>query len=319
MQRTLIYTLTFLLSIIFMSPAHAQDHKESRNERYIRQYALLAQMHQVKYKIPAAITLAQGILESSGGESELTLVANNHFGIEAHYWNGPKVKMGGREYRAYGSAEESFEDHSQFLLGRRYSSLFELEITDYKGWARGLKQCGYAEDKQYAQKLIRVVEDNDLAFYTIDAERAVAAYEADNGSDYRPDYGSEIYEDAYGDEMPDISVPRYDVWIMNGLKCVIAHEGDTYEKIGRVVGVKAKKLAKYNECDRDRKLKEGEIVYLQKKHRKGEKGCDTHVVAEGETLHSISQQYGVQVRRLARRNKMRFDAQVTVGVELRLR
>lgn len=302
-----------------MSPARAQNHTESRNERYIRQYALLAQMHQVKYKIPAAVTLAQGILESSGGESDLAIEGNNHFGIEAHYWSGPKVQKRGREYRVYGSVEESFEDHSQFLLARRYGSLFELDITDYKGWARGLQRCGYAEDKQYAQKLIRVVEENDLAFYTINAERAVTAYEAGSGSHRCPDYGSEVYEDAHGDAMPDLSVPRYDECVMNGLQCVIAHEGDSYETIARVVGVKAKKLAKYNETDKNHKLGEGEIVYLQKKHRKGEKGCDTHVVAEGETLHSISQQYGVQVRRLARRNKMRFDAQVTVGMELRLR
>ncbi len=315
MRHTML--VGFALLFLFLGlPMQAIGGNVERYDNYISTYALLAQQHQLKYNIPASITLAQAILESNAGESDLAVKANNHFGIEAHYWDGPTMRKGDRIYRKYESVEESYEDHSKFLQSRRYGELYDLKLTDYKGWARGLQRCGYAEDKGYADKLIRVVEDNGLAEYTKHAERAVLAM---NGGDMpRPEADNTVAEVI--DETLQAEIEAgYEVYNKWGLDYVLAHEGDTYYTIGAVMGIKPAKLAKYNDDDKRAVLREGEVVYIEKKHRKAEAGVETHIVAEGESLRTISQQYGVEMRRLARRNKMRFDAVVTVGQELQLR
>ena len=286
----------FLVAVSFITFAARGYDNDGRNAAYVRQYYLLAQEHQLRYNIPASITLAQGILESAAGSSELALSANNHFGIEAHYWSGDTVCRRGRVFRKYENVAESFQDHSEFLLARRYSSLFTLDITDYEGWARGLQRCGYAEDPQYAQSLIRVIELNNLAQYSLDVERSIL--EAQSGS------------------QTPLSRQVYRAW---GLLYVLAEEGDSYEYIAIQLGFDVKELLKYNDVRRGATLCQGDIVYLEKKHRKADKGYDTHIVAEGETLHSISQLYGVDLNRLARRNKMRYNATITAGQVLVLR
>lgn len=285
--------IAFLVSLV---PSLCGQELIGRHEDYIMRYSLLAQEHQVRYNIPAEITLAQGILESAAGCSDLAREANNHFGIEAHYWDGETVNYGDRTFRKYASVDESYQDHSQFLLSRRYSALFDLKITDYKGWARGLKACGYAEDVDYDKKLIDIIERYDLSQYTRNAEQAV--------------YEARVHTQI------DLNRPIYKAW---GLLYIEAQEGDTYEAICADLGFKPQDLAKYNNSDKDIVLSEGAIVYLEKKHRKAVEGYDTHVVREGETLYSISQLYGVDHRRLARRNKMRYNADVAVGVVLKLR
>ncbi len=295
MRHTITRCILYILLMSISTPLMSQE-PLSRNEKYIMQYALLAQEHQLRYNIPAGITLAQGILESTAGCSELALAANNHFGIEAHYWEGDTVCYGNRSYRKYESVDESFQDHSQFLLTRRYSNLFDLKITDYKGWAKGLKACGYAEDSEYDKKLINIIERHDLNYYTEDAERAVQAAR----------------------QQDDVVLIRevYKAW---GLLYVEACMGDTYTSIAIDMGFRGKDLAKYNDGRVDDILHEGDIVYLEKKHRKAVKGYDTHIVREGETFHSISQLYGIDCKRLARRNKMRYNDTLTMGTELVLR
>lgn len=147
---------------------------QAQNEaylKYIQKYKQVALKQEKEYKIPACITLAQGLLESGAGNSELAVKANNHFGIKCHKdWTGDTYTHDDETrdecFRKYKKAEESYEDHSRFLLRPRYASLFELSITDYKGWAHGLKQCGYATDPGYAAKLIKIIEDYDLASIT---------------------------------------------------------------------------------------------------------------------------------------------------------
>lgn len=136
-------------------------------QAYIEKYKQTAVNQEIAHKIPACITLAQGLLESGAGKSALAVEANNHFGIKCHSdWTGKTFTQDddavGECFRSYKSAEESFEDHSKFLLRPRYQKLFALEISDYKGWARGLKECGYATDPSYAGKLIKIIEDYDL-------------------------------------------------------------------------------------------------------------------------------------------------------------
>lgn len=295
MRHTIAHCIFIIFLIGISTPLVAQE-PLSRNEEYIMRYALLAQEHQLRYNIPAGITLAQGILESAAGCSRLALEANNHFGIEAHYWEGETVCYGDRTFRKYESVEESFQDHSQFLLSRRYSQLFDLKITDYKGWAKGLKSCGYAEDSEYDKKLINIIECHELNFYTENAERAIQE--------------NRVREDI------ELNREVYRAW---GLLYVEAVDGDTYASIAADMGFRAKDLAKYNNDHIDNILHEGDIVYLEKKHRKAVKGYETHIVREGETFHSISQLYGVDCKRLARRNKMRYNSTIETGIVLILR
>jgi flagellum-specific peptidoglycan hydrolase FlgJ len=136
--------------------------------QYIKKYAPIAVSEMHKYNVPASITLAQGILESGNGRSQLASKSNNHFGIKCHTgWKGAKVYHDDDEkgecFRKYKYVESSYEDHSQFLSGRRrYASLFALRKTDYKGWSKGLKKAGYATDKNYPKKLIKIIETYEL-------------------------------------------------------------------------------------------------------------------------------------------------------------
>ena len=155
--------------------AHSQS-LNARSLEYIDRYKAIALEHQQEYGVPACITLAQGLLESNAGQSYLARRGNNHFGIKCYSWKGPVVEyddtLKHNCYRNYGCAEDSFLDHAKFLRGKRYSPLYELEVTDYQGWARGLRECGYAEDPAYPQKLVNIIEQYEL--YTL-AEEPVAA------------------------------------------------------------------------------------------------------------------------------------------------
>lgn len=141
--------------------------KPSSAENYITTYGAIAQEEMKLYGIPASITLAQGILESSSGNGRLAMEANNHFGIKCHDWNGDRIYHDDdREqecFRKYKDARYSFRDHSLFLKQRsRYSDLFTLRIDDYRGWAKGLKAAGYATDRKYPDKLISLIERYEL-------------------------------------------------------------------------------------------------------------------------------------------------------------
>ena len=145
----------------------------SSTDNYIQQYAVIAQVEMRKTKIPASITLAQGILESGSGRGRLAVKANNHFGIKCHGWKGAKIYHDDDRsqecFRKYRKAESSYEDHSEFLTGRkRYAKLFKLRPDDYKGWAKGLKTAGYATDRKYPQKLISLIERYKLYQYDIE-------------------------------------------------------------------------------------------------------------------------------------------------------
>lgn len=154
-------------------------HSQSLNARYLEyidRYKAIALEHQQEYGVPACITLAQGLLESNAGQSYLARRGNNHFGIKCYSWKGPVVEyddtLKHNCYRNYGSAEDSFLDHAKFLRGKRYSPLYELEVTDYQGWAQGLRDCGYAEDPAYPQKLVNIIEQYELYALTEDSVAA---------------------------------------------------------------------------------------------------------------------------------------------------
>lgn len=176
--------------------------------RYIELYAPLAQEEMKLYRIPASITLAQGILESGAGEGELTRKANNHFGIKCHGWTGGTVYHDDDRsqecFRRYNDPKYSYRDHSLFLSERkRYAALFDLDITDYKGWAHGLRAAGYATDRKYPDKLIGLIERYQLYLYDGDAPaREVVAYSAATSS---ANYGTRAYTVQKGDTLYSIA------------------------------------------------------------------------------------------------------------------
>ena len=270
-------------------------------KNYIKEYKELAINEMYLYKIPASITLAQGILESASGTSKLAVESKNHFGIKCHVdWKGEKTYHDDDEknecFRKYELVSDSFRDHSIFLSERtRYSFLFKLRKTDYKGWAKGLQKAGYATNNKYAKKLIKLIQDYNLAQY--DKKRLNKKQK------------KQFYQDN------DISVVK-NIYEKNYTKYVIAEGGETYDDIAETQDVWLWELLKYNESEKDRVLIKGEKVYLQPKRNKGIKPY--HIVSEDETMYSISQFYGIKIKKLYKKNRMDFGSEPYVGQKLSL-
>lgn len=274
--------------------------------RYIKQYGPLASEHQKKYKIPASITLAQGLLESGAGKGRLAREANNHFGIKCHDWTGKRIYHDDDRrndcFRKYSHAEDSYHDHSLFLANRdRYAPLFNLKTTDYKGWAKGLQKCGYATDRAYANKLIKLIEDYEL-------------YKYDQKQFVRPVQSSSI-------KIPKLPAwyKTHEIFMTNDLLYVVARDNDTFELIGKELGFSARRLRSYNEVPRDYPLGQGDVVYLKKKKKKASKEKRFHTVEMGESMHSISQLYGIRVKNLYKMNDKTEEYVPEEGDLLRLR
>lgn len=307
-KTKLIYKFILVLHICILSilSVEAQNRRNKTYDEYIDKYGALAIEHMKRYKIPASITLSQGILESGAGKGALTLKSNNHFGIKCHNdWKGPSVtaKDDGPNdcFRKYKKAEESYEDHSKFLSEKsRYNSLFALDITDYKGWARGLQKAGYATDKAYANKLIKLIEDYELYLY--DRKGSFKKLE------------KEIEKIV---EIPTLK--QHIPYKTKGLVYVIAQPNDTYEAIAKEFNFKVKDLYKYNEVPEGFPIQPGDIIYFQKKKKKAEKPYFDHVVKVGESMYSISQLYGIRVNNLYKMNKKDFEYVPVEGDVLKLR
>lgn len=303
MKLTLqICRLTLLFLLLAATASAASQRKLPSYEKYIRQYSDLAVRHQKKYHIPASITLAQGILESGAGQSNLARRSNNHFGIKCHAdWSGKRVyhddDLSGECFRKYKRVEDSYEDHSRFIAERpRYARLFKLHSKDYKGWARGLQKCGYATDRAYANKLIKVIEDYQL---------------------YRYDSGK--YKGSPSKKTPPAPIRHYDIYRTHGLIYVYAKAGDSFDQIARSLNFRVKELKNYNEVPEDFPLQAGDIVYLEKKKKKADKPHYDHVVQVGESMHSIAQQYGIRIKSLYKLNKKDEDYVPEEGDVLKLR
>ena len=294
----------FVLSTLFFSAGVYGQTRIKAYEAYIKKYSDIAVEHMQKYRIPASITLAQGLLESGAGMSDLARYSNNHFGIKCHRnWKGPAVYApddGPNDcFRKYKTVEDSYRDHAEFLAyGSRYKVLFDLSITDYKGWARGLQTTGYATDKAYANKLIKLIEDYEL--YRFDDKNYRKKYKEESNSLAHEGWKHQPYK-------------------THGLVYVIAVEGDTYASIAEEFGFKEKDLLKYNEVPKGFPLNEGDIVYFQKKKSKADEPYYQHVIQVGESMHGITQKYGIRLRNLYRLNKKNYDYVPEEGDVLKLR
>ena len=287
----------FLILIISCLTLQAQT-RNKQYEAYIKKYRELAVEEMKKYHIPASITLAQGLLESGAGQSALARKSNNHFGIKCGSdWYGKTVSHDddarGECFRAYKHPKDSYEDHSKFLAGRpRYASLFNLNITDYKGWARGLKKAGYATNPRYADQLIGIIELYEL---------------------YK-------YDDKNYLKWLKKNPNPHQTYIANGLLYIVVRAGDSWKSISQEFDISQKKLRKYNDLYKGYALQVGDILYLEKKNKKADKEHIVHVLRAGESMYSISQKYGIRLKNLYKLNKMdEDDPTPKTGTILRLR
>lgn len=287
-RLTALYACTFIM--IIESLAQTNDYVA-----YINQYKDIAIEQMKKYHIPASITLAQGLLESGAGKSELARKSNNHFGIKCHSWNGERTYKDDDEvgecFRAYKNARDSYEDHSIFLAtSNRYAFLFEFAQTDYKNWARGLKRAGYATNPTYADKLIEIIERYNLDRFD---------HSQGNKSRY------------LGPHTP---------YIANDIVYIVARQGDTMLSIAEEFGISKRKLICYNDLYKGYVPVRGDIIYLGRKHRKAQKPHVQHTVTDGESMYIISQKYGVRLKRLYKMNDATPDTYAPmVGDVIRLR
>lgn len=277
---------------------------------YVAKYKDDAIREMEAYDVPASITLGQGMIESSYGNSPLAKMANNHFGIKCHEdWTGETFTMNDDEpnecFRKYPTVYESYADHSKFLKGRqRYAFLFDLKITDYKGWAHGLKDAGYATDPTYADRLIQIIEQYKL--YTYDKVKTVPSI-------------------LVATNPPTVETPTivsstsstHEVRMINNSRYVVVKPGDTFEKIANEFDVTVAQLHRCNDLDKNATLTPGEILFIQSK--RGKSYAAAHVVKDGETLHDISQQYGVKMKSLYKYNHLAEGAQVKVGQTIYLK
>lgn len=286
---------------------------QTSQQEYFKQYQDLAKRQMEKFGVPASIILAQGALESGSGNSRLAVKANNHFGIKCHSsWAGPRIyhddDAKGECFRKYRSVESSYLDHSEFLRGaRRYAFLFDLDPTDYKGWAKGLRKAGYATDPQYPQKLIRIIEENKL--YLLDKGILIEIESPTQGMGELVDPGN-INIDIF---------KQRKIYMRNRIKYIIVNKEDTYKSLTKAFELMPWQLASYNEISRNDKLKEGQELYIQPKRRQAETNHPVHVVEEGETMYSVSQMYGIKLKHLYRRNRVDTNYEPTEGDKVYLR
>ncbi len=298
-------------------------------EEYIQTYKDIAIREMKTHKIPASITLAQGILESGAGNSALAREAKNHFGIKCHKgWEGDTYYMDDDEknecFRKYDNVEESFRDHSEFLCGRtRYAALFELDITDYEGWAKGLKAAGYATNPKYAQLLIDRINLYDLAQYD---QIALGLLTENEVEPVNPEVVEEYFELAFSPEdksvfpLADMTPDGRFIYENNKVRFVFAKEGETPESMAQAFGIKFKKFCEYNCLKHPEEVvfHSGDVVYLDKLRNRNWK-AKPYTVQEGETLRDVALRFAVKPRSIQHMNGVKEGERLYKGQELRLR
>ncbi len=296
--------ILFLLGGLFSGVTLWSQNLYSREE-YIGRYRDMAVAEMKRTGIPASITLAQGILESGAGNSRLAREANNHFGIKCHDWTGPSIRHDddapGECFRKYNHPEESYRDHSEFLMSRsRYGFLFNYPYNDYINWAHGLKKAGYATNPRYAELLIKIIEESELHRYD-DLKYKNSGMP---GVNFWSPFSSEKHALKNTHTAPN----GYVLYEVNGVKVIVAAEGDSFTSLAVSLNMNPSRLAGYNDLEKEYPLYPGQWVYLQRKKRKAARGEEYHTVREGETLYNVAQQYGIRLENLYQLNKLSFDA-----------
>ena len=342
-----------LLFVIFLWHANAYSQNKSQDVLdYIEKYNRIAMREMQEYKIPASITLAQGLLESGNGKSELAKKSNNHFGIKCHSsWKGKKTyhddDAKGECFRVYDSPAESYRDHSIFLAnGQRYAFLFDLKITDYKGWAKGLKKAGYATLPVYANVLINLIETYNLTQYDQKALKGPKIV-LDEDKPSKKNTGSTNNKNSTSNKntannktfnkknnknnktytpfrLNDAEVvgKAYDgryVRENNGVKFIYAKKGDNVYKLADEMEIYDYQLVKYNNLGKRRYFNENEVIYIEKKKNRASRKYKYHTIQKGETLSYVSRLYAVKLEAIYKMNGMNENTILHVGDNIRLR
>ncbi len=305
------FLINIFLFFVFISLSGQTSSRMTPHD-YIEKYNEWAVMNMKRTGVPASITLAQGMLESGNGNSRLALEANNHFGIKCHDWTGEKVyhhdDRRNECFRKYNSVYDSYADHAKFLTGRsRYAGLFELDVTDYKGWARGLKKAGYATDPNYAKRLIDIIENHELHLFDEAGEQETAWRRS-----------TERGSSAGRHEIDPFT--KHEVFYNNGVRYVKIKSGDTFSSIAKEFGLRDWELPRYNDLGAERgRVTEYNYLYIQPKRKNAHPDHKSHLVRENETMFEISQIYGVKKRSLYKLNEMPEGKEPRPGDRIKLR
>ena len=335
--------------------------QKQKTEAYIANYKELAMTEMMRTGVPAAITLAQGILESQSGESDLVRSSNNHFGIKCKTeWTGQKTyhddDAKGECFRVYPTPDDSFKDHSDFLKSRpHYAFLFQLDPTDFEGWAKGLKKAGYATNPAYPQKLLKLINDYNLQQYSLlamtrqqETPATVMVNEANGVKEVTVAKEVNVVKEENGVKEPDamsmvtstpiavittvhepvaetapavatkktVSYPA-GTFSINHTKVIYGSAGTSLLSLADKYDLTLSKLLEYNELAEMDVLDMDRLVYLEKKPKKG--ATDFHTVAEGESLHDICQLEGIRLENLLEYNNLKKDGRVSAGEKIYLR
>ncbi|MCK5825138.1 MAG: glucosaminidase domain-containing protein [Ichthyobacteriaceae bacterium] len=349
-----VKNLLVLLLIFVSANSYSQT---AANTAYIKRFKKVAMEEMKIYGIPASITLAQGMLESDNGKSRLAKKGNNHFGIKCADWKGKKIyhndNRRGECFRSYPSAWGSFRDHSKFLKRKRYARLFKLKKTDYKGWAHGLRKAGYATDRKYPSKLIKLIKDNKLYVFdkavingktsellastsNIKFTTSQGTYTSNKNTSSKhtnSNTGSNTSNSTNKNKNTTVKTsttvnttntadysyasPHTIYEHRNDLKYIVVRKGDSYAEIAEEFKVKIYGLIEFNDRNLDTPLVEGDVLYLETKRKKALE--EKYKVKNGDSMYSISQKMGIKLEYLYKRNRIQFGKQPRVGSILLLR
>ncbi len=314
----------FIVGVLFFIAATAAAQDMLTPEQYVALYKDMAIREMKRMGVPAAITLAQGILETESGNSDLVKKSNNHFGIKCKTsWTGASVShdddASGECFRLYKTADDSYRDHSNFLRGSdRYGFLFKLDVKDYKGWAYGLKKAGYATNPAYPLVLIKNIEQYNLQQYTLAAADEVAKFDADK---YQDDPVEKISGRTEVDEKLPDEASMLDVSdkviTVNGSKAVYAGKGTSLLVVATKNNIALSKMLGFNELAEDGMLVKNQYVFLEKKSKTGD--GDFFIAKPGESLYDIAQKNGIQLQYLLDYNKFWGNEEIKAGTKIYLK
>jgi LysM repeat protein len=312
---------------------------------YINSYRELAISEMQRTGVPAAIKLAQGIVETEAGKSDLVRRSNNHFGIKCKsWWTGEKVyhddDASGECFRKYATAEDSYKDHSNYLRSQpRYASLFKLNPEDFEGWAWGLKKAGYATNPRYSQLLIKYIKDYQLEEYTLigmgkkplpgeiasnqknDQDKPVFIENISTDPKDNNPNKTETKELQQNEENPEkFKKPVYPEgeFRINDTRVIFAKAGTSLLSVAQQYSLRLNLLLDFNDLRSDTEvLNEDQLIFLQRKRKQGHN--EYHVVREGEDLYDICQEEALRLESLLRFNQLVFGMNPAVGEKLYLR
>ena len=310
--------------IIFSFTVICANAQRITADEYIALYKDIAMSEMKRSGVPAAITLAQGLLETESGNSELVKRSNNHFGIKCKStWTGASVThdddLRGECFRAYQTPDESFRDHSDFLRANtRYGALFKLDISDYRGWAYGLKKAGYATNPLYPTILIKNIEQYNLQQYSLNVVDQPPIDELGKKGDSAAISVNDIPVNVSKDSAAETTLDVSDkILTINNCKCVYAGKGQSLLVIATKNNINLNRLLEFNEMAEDGILGEAQYIYLQKKSKTGEK--DYYIAQEGEGIYDIAQKNGIQLQYLLDYNGLKDGDKAVAGSKLFLK